>query len=123
MSLNDSKKGVNYHWIDDLSNTFTSVKESSSVGNLFIFKEPKKRLKMFPRGFPFSYPFYKSEKTIKTYSIPFPWIFNEHDYGMKGAHKFFQIEPEHEKVKKKLYHSQKTSNKALKYLKSNIPSW
>ena len=61
---------VNYHQLGDLSNTFTSVKASSSLSNLFMFKESRKELKVdFVRGSFFIIQFNESEKIVKVHSI------------------------------------------------------
>ena len=43
--FNRSEKGASCHRLDDLLNTFTSVKESSLLGDIFVFKDPEKSLK------------------------------------------------------------------------------
>ena len=65
------QKRVNYHWIDGISDTFTSVKESSSLGEIFLFREFEKNSMMTLGGFLFRIRFYESKKMINLDSTPF----------------------------------------------------
>ena len=61
-----SEKGVNYHQGDNSSSTFMSTKKTSSLNNLFTFKEFEKSLKKSPLGFLFTMSrFNESEKKQK----------------------------------------------------------
>jgi hypothetical protein len=55
-----------------------SVKIARSLGNIFMFRESLKELKVNSRGVPFSYNLYESEKVIKVYSVTFSLIY-EHE--------------------------------------------
>ena len=55
------KKWINDHQINDVSNTFTSVKETSSLGDLFLFRESEKSLETTTGGFLFRIRFYEFE--------------------------------------------------------------
>jgi hypothetical protein len=52
-------------------------KEARSLGNIFMFRESEKSLKMTPGGSFFMYP-YRSEKEIKFYPDAFSCIY-EHE--------------------------------------------
>ena len=60
------EKGVNYHQKYDSYSNFTSVKKTSSLDNIFTFKESEKSLKKTPSSFLFVMNgFYEPEKKRK----------------------------------------------------------
>jgi hypothetical protein len=65
-------------------------KEARSLGNLFMFRESKKRLKETPGGSFFVYP-YRSEKEIKFYPYAFSCI-----YKHEKEQRLISVCPQHE---------------------------
>ena len=78
-SQSEPKKDINNCWNDNSSSTFTSVKKTTTLDNLFTFRESEKSLKKTPIGFFCTMnTFYEPEKNQKK-TQNFDTRFWEHD--------------------------------------------
>ena len=75
--VNQNRKGVNYHQKDESSSTFTSVKKTSSLDNIFTFRDSENILKKTPLRF------FTSLKRIGKKTRNFDTRFREHDQSVE----------------------------------------
>ena len=81
--VNPNQKGVNYHRKDDSSSNFMSVKKTSSLDNLFTFKDSKKSLKKTPLGFLFAISGFNEPKKKQNLTQNFGTGFKEHNQNVE----------------------------------------
>ena len=105
-SQSESKKGVNYRRKDDTWITFTSMKKTSSLNNIFTFKESEKSLKKTPLGFLFAMKgltsLKRSESWLETLVLGLKSMTKMSKLVLNDFFRFMEVQ----KSKKKLTHNQ-----------------